>query len=161
MRFSATMLCILCFAAGGRLSEAASQHEEAESAALAAVDEYFAAFNARDPERFAKALHYPHMRIDGNGVPAIWTSWQEYAAAVDFDEIARRGNWARTNLDWKRVVQAGSAKVHVLVGYTRYNPQNEPILSQESLYVVTLHDGRWAIQMRSSFLEEGLVREER
>ena len=43
-----------------------------EAAALQAVDAYIAAFNARDAERFAAALHYPHMRVDGLGRPAYW-----------------------------------------------------------------------------------------
>lgn len=130
---------------------------EEERGALLAVDEYFNAFNARDPERFAKSLHYPHMRVAGNGAPTLWHVWEDFAARTDFNAIATKGNWERTNLDWKRAIQTGKDKVHVMVGYTRYNPQKQPILSEESLYVVTRRDGRWAIQMRSSFLEEGMA----
>ena len=123
-------------------------------AALAAVDEYFAAFNARDPQRFAQSLHYPHVRIDGLGQPRVWERWEDYAAVVDFAVIVRRDRWHRTVLDWKRVLQRGESKVHVAVGFTRRDAAGEPLVSEESLYVVTCRGGRWGIQMRSSFLEQ-------
>lgn len=138
---------------------AASQGDSlmtANSGALAAVDEYFASFNARDPARFARSLHYPHMRIDGRAKTSLWQRWEDYAAQVDFSTIAARGNWHHTQLDSAEVIQAGQDKVHVLVRYTRFDPDNQPILSEESLYVVTLVDNRWAIQMRSSFLEQAM-----
>ncbi len=129
---------------------------EEKAAALAAVTEYFASFNARDPARFAQSLHYPHMRINGLGKTRLWQNWEAYAAEVDFAEIARRGNWQRTQLDSAEVIQAGVAKVHVVVTYTRFDPDDQPILSEASLYVVTLVNDRWAIQMRSSFLEQAM-----
>lgn len=124
-----------------------------EAAAIAAVDEYLDAFNARDPKRFAAALHYPHMRVDGLGRPSYWTDAEAYLPDIDFARAERTG-WAMSRYDRKEIVQSGRYKVHVLVTFTRLDRDGEVLHTQDSLYVVTLRDGRWAIQVRSSFLEE-------
>lgn len=129
-----------------------------EAAALAAVDEYIDAFNARDAKRFVNALHYPHMRVDGLGRPTYWATAADYLKDVEFDSAIRTG-WVYSRYDWKRVVQSGRQKVHVLVSFTRYGAKDQPLHTQESLYVVTEHDGRWAIQVRSSFLEQVMADE--
>ena len=123
-----------------------------QAAAGAAVQAYIDCFNARDPDAFAQTLHYPHMRVDGQGRARVWESWSDYAREVDFSRVEKTG-WHHTVLDWQRVVQSGDEKVHIAVSFTRFNAVGEPLLSQESLYVVTLHDGKWAIQVRSSFLQ--------
>ncbi len=124
-----------------------------EASALVAVDEYLDAFNARDAKRFAAALHYPHMRVDGLGRPAFWPTLDDYLKVVEFESAMRTG-WVYSRYDWKRVVQSGKHKVHVMVSFTRYGADDKPLHTQESLYVVTEHDGRWAIQVRSSYLEQ-------
>lgn len=40
-------------------------------AAYALLDEFLAAYNARDAQRWAATLHYPHVRLAGNEV-MIW-----------------------------------------------------------------------------------------
>ena len=156
------LLVVACLWSGGLAAREAATDTAAtgtpayaaqEAAALQAVDAYIAAFNARDAERFAAALHYPHMRVDGLGRPAYWPDAAAYLREIEFDSATRTG-WAYSRYDWKRVVQAGPRKVHVLVSFTRYNQADQPLHTQESLYVVTEQGGRWAIQVRSSFLEQ-------
>lgn len=148
------LCCVLLIGAVAALARAdESPWSKQEAAALAAVDEYIDAFNARDARRFVNALHYPHMRVDGLGRPAFWATAADYLRDVEFDSAIRTG-WVYSRYDWKRVVQSGRHKVHVLVSFTRYGADDFPLHTQESLYVVTEHDGRWAIQVRSSFLEQ-------
>ncbi len=124
-----------------------------EAAALAAVESYIGAFNARDARAFVDALHYPHMRVDGLGNPRYWQTAAEYLKEVEFDTVQGTG-WSHSRYDYKKVVQSGRHKVHVLVSFTRYNRDDQPMHTQESLYVVTEHEGRWAIQVRSSYVEQ-------
>ncbi|MEM7077192.1 MAG: hypothetical protein AAF513_01065 [Pseudomonadota bacterium] len=119
------------------------------------VQAYIDTFNAQDPEAFARTLHYPHMRIDGLGRVRTWQSWEAYAAEVDFARLRETG-WHHSVLDWQKDVQLGASKAHIAVNFTRYREDSSVIVSQESLYVVTLQDGRWGISVRSSFLEETL-----
>ena len=58
-----------------------------------------------------------------------------------------------TAWDYQEVIDAGTRKVHFRVQFTRYRPDGSVIGSYKSLYIVTLEDGRWAIQGRSSWAE--------
>ena len=148
-----TLLMMLVLATPPSMAEGASQWASQEAAALRAVDAYIDGFNARDARAFVDALHYPHMRVDGLGNPAYWASADDYLKEVEFDTVQATG-WSHSRYDYKKIVQSGRHKVHVLVSFTRYDKDDKPLHTQESLYVVTEHGGRWAIQVRSSYVEQ-------
>ncbi|MCP5180261.1 MAG: hypothetical protein R3E84_18510 [Pseudomonadales bacterium] len=148
-----TGLVVLAGAAIQPTVMAASPWAAEEAAALGVVDAYIAAFNARDPQAFAATLHYPHMRVDGLGRPALWLQPEDVAAGLDVAALEATG-WAYSRFDERRVVQSGQEKVHVAVVFTRYRADGTPMHTQDSLYIVTRRDGRWGIQVRSSFLEQ-------
>jgi len=162
MKTSISLLCMLAVSALSLLPVHSTALEPPwateEAAALKAVDAYIAAFNARDAKAFVNALHYPHMRVDGLGRPRYWESAADYLEEVEFESTISTG-WAYSRYDYARVVQSGRNKVHVAVAFTRYDAKDKPLHTQESFYIVTLHDGRWAIQVRSSFLEQVMVDE--
>ena len=60
--------------------------------------------------------------------------------------------WARTELDEARVVQSSADKVHFAVKFTRRDTAGNALEVHRSFYVVTNIEGRWAIQLRSSFV---------
>ncbi len=121
-----------------------------ENAAMASLDEYMAAFNARDPKAYAATLHYPHVRI-ASGQVKVWQNEAEYAAGMDFDAFSTRENWHHSAWDYRNVVQSSPEKIHIAVQFTRYNAENKPVSSYESMYIMTLKDGKWGTQARSSF----------
>ena len=49
------------------------------------------------------------------------------------------------------MIDAGPEKVHFRVRFTRYRDDGGALGWYRSLYIVTLIDGRWAIQGRSSW----------
>lgn len=148
-----TLFIVLVLAAPPSIADGASPWASQEAAALRAIDAYIDGFNARDARAFVDALHYPHMRVDGLGNPGYWASADEYLKEVEFDTVQATG-WSHSRYDYKKIVQSGRHKVHVLVSFTRYDKDDKPLHTQESLYVVTEHDGRWAIQVRSSYVEQ-------
>jgi hypothetical protein len=48
-------------------------------------------------------------------------------------------------------VQADAHKVHLALQFTRYAGDDQPLQPFQALYVVTLQDGHWGIQSRSSY----------
>ena len=58
--------------------------EATASAAIAAVERYLAAFNARDEEAMVAALHFPHVRV-GVGRATVRESAAEYMEGFDFE----------------------------------------------------------------------------
>ena len=110
-----------------------------------------AAFNSRDPARWADTLLFPHVRISSGGV-VVHPARDKFVAQMDFAAFAQRNNWQRSAWDNLEVVQVGAGKVHVAVQFTRYDPMQQPIASFDSLYVLQPNDaGVWGIRARSSF----------
>lgn len=118
--------------------------------ARAAMDGFMAAFNAEDAEAIRRRwFHFPHVRFH-SGKVTVFERPEDYANLV----WGRRGEsegWGRSAWDEVEVIDAGPQKVHFRVRFTRYRPDGTAIGSYRSLYIVTLKDGRWGIQGRSSW----------
>lgn len=123
---------------------------EARTAALQVMDDFLAAFNARDVEAWADTLVYPHVRI-ASGRVAVFPDRASYVAAHDLETFARTTGWERSAWDDLRVIQVSSDKVHIAVRFTRFDVAGKVLSSFESLYVVEQVDGRWGVRARSSF----------
>ncbi len=120
---------------------------DAVRGAMAALDAHMDALNARDGVALAATLHFPHYRLTG-GRMKTWEKPDSYFA--DFRERAG-GDWHHSAWDFRRVIAAGPAKVHVDVQFTRYRADGSAIGRYRSLWVMSKLDGRWAAQVRSSF----------
>lgn len=120
----------------------------ASVAAIVVLDRFLAALNAGDEAALLATMHFPHYRIAG----VTMRVWKQPDDSYLAGFYARAGEgWHHTEWDFRRVIAAGPEKVHLDVQFTRYRADNLPIGSFRSLYVVTRRDGKWAIQLRSSF----------
>ena len=124
---------------------------EASNAAVTAIAEFMAALNARDDAALYDLLHLPHVRISGEGV-AIWHDRAELEETYLRDFYARAGpDWHHTTLDSTEVIHSSEHKVHVLIQFTRWDGSHIAIATYRSLWIMTLVEGRWGAQARSSF----------
>ena len=73
--------------------------------------------------------------------------------AEDFDTLRQvlHPEWHRSEWTKREVVQSDATKVHVATRFARLREDGSEIVAFDSLYVLTLADGVWAIQGRSSF----------
>jgi len=119
----------------------------AVAAAMAVLDRFMAALNARDEAGMLATLHFPHYRLAG-GAMRVWPEPGPYLG----DFLGRAGaDWHHSLWDFRRVVAAGPAKVHLDVQFTRYRVDGSVIGHFRSLWIVTRRDGVWAVAARSSF----------
>ena len=123
--------------------------ETTASAAIAAVERYLAAFNARDEEAMVAALHFPHVRV-GVGRASVRESAEEYMEGFDFDAFAERLGWERSEADSMEAVQVGARGVNVAVRITRYGEGDARIHTFDTIYLVTEESGKWAIRAGAS-----------
>jgi hypothetical protein len=128
----------------------AADRPAAEPGALAAMDAFMAAFNARDVAAWADSLHFPHVRI-ASGEVLVYPDREAFVAAMDLDAFAAQTGWRRSAWDGMRVIQASPQKVHIAVTFTRYDADGAKMASYDSLYVVENVAGRWGVRARSSF----------
>lgn len=119
-------------------------------AARAVMDDFMTTFNAKDEDAWAATFNYPHVRFASGGV-AISPDAKSVTDRMDFAAFAAMSGWDHSAWDKVEALDAGSTKVHFKVTFSRYTAQDKKLASYDSLYVVTLKDGHWGIQARSSF----------
>ena len=128
-----------------------NQWPDSAANAVAAIEGFMAALNARDDAAILDLLHLPHIRISGAGV-AIWYDRGELEATYLSDFHQRAGpDWHHTILDSTDVLHSSERKVHVLIQFTRCDAQGVPIATYRSLWIMTEDSGHWGAQARSSF----------
>ena len=115
--------------------------------ALAVMQAHIDALNAHDEPGIAATLHFPQFRLNGIALKT-WATPDSY-----FEDFrARAGaNWARSQFDDIRVIQASEDKVHLDAEINRFDKSGQIISTFRSLWVITLENGRWAAKFRSSF----------
>ncbi|MCZ6675555.1 MAG: hypothetical protein O7C75_21715, partial [Verrucomicrobia bacterium] len=112
-----------------------------------AVEAYFEAFNSLDLEIWADTLHFPQVRLSSSGLD-YWQTREDFFAGT---EPGRQRTWFRTKLESAETVQAGADGVNVIVRYSNLNSEDETLSSYDAVYLVTRHEGRWAVQARSTY----------
>lgn len=122
---------------------------EAEASAMAVLDAFMRAFNARDVEAFEATLHFPHYRIASGEVSVLQAAgtrpdlFERFASATQ--------GWDRSAWEARTVIHSGPSKVHFDTRFIRYRADGSILSEFDSIYIVTRQDGRWGIKARSSF----------
>ncbi len=125
------------------------QDSKAEADARKAMDAFMSAFNSRDAMAWAGTLNYPHVRF-ASGTVRVWQSAEEFARE-EKDYPKRLAPWHHSAWESMSVVQSGRDKVHFAVTFVRYDAEGKVIGKFPSLYIVTLANGHWGVQGRSSY----------
>lgn len=132
--------------AGERAS--ADSGESAQAAAMAVLDAFMTAFNARDMAAWEATLNFPHFRL-ADGTLTVLDRAGTRSPKL-FDALARTG-WDHSAWLSRSVVQSGPDKVHIATVFARYRADGSELARYQSLYVVTREQGHWGIRGRSSF----------
>ena len=116
-------------------------------AAQDVLDAFMAAWNARDAAGVRASFNFPHVRFASGRVRVM--------SAEDVNDgmyaNASLTEWGRSAWQRREVIHAGPDKVHFDTRFARYRPDGSLISAFDSIYIVTLQDGRWGVQGRSSY----------
>jgi hypothetical protein len=123
--------------------------DEVRKACNEVLDRFMAALNAYDAAAMDACMHFPHPRI-AEGRLVVYDKPGTNPMDL-FERLRKSDNWARSDWVKREVVQFNDSKAHVALSYTRFRADGSVIGVYESLYILTKMDGRWGIQMRSSF----------
>jgi hypothetical protein len=130
---------------GGTL-RAQNADREHESAARAARDEYFEAWNAADNDAVAGISNFPRLSLGQNGQVVVRATPEEIT--TDFDAL-RQSGWDHSTLDLADAVHVSPDKVHFRVVFSRYTADGSPYTTAPGLYVITNQNGHWGLQLQS------------
>lgn len=122
--------------------------EDEQAEALATLDAFMAAFNARDITAFEATFHFPHVRIASGHVTVLPEAGTRSNAL--FEALAETG-WHHSAWLERKVVQEGPGKVHLAVRFARFNEAGGLLKEYDSLYIVERRGDRWGIVARSSY----------
>lgn len=124
-----------------------SNHSRAIAAAKKCLDDFMAAFNARDLSAFEATFNFPSVRLASNKLVIIEPGYHK-------PEMFERGalaDWHRSDWERREIIHAGADKVHIDTSFARYRADGSVIGSFNSIYVVTLENGHWGVKARSSY----------
>lgn len=124
-----------------------TDHAAQIAAAMACLDDFMAAFNARDLAAFEATFNFPSVRLASGALALIEPGYHKA-------EMFQRGalsDWDHSAWDRREVIHAGTDKVHIDTRFSRYRADGSLIGGFDSIYVVTRQDGHWGVKARSSF----------
>ena len=123
-----------------------------EIEARQAVENFFTAFNNHDSEAHLQTLHFPHIRINGQGQVRIAQTASDFPPlSTTLPYLNQKEGWHHSTLDSAEVIHASEVKVHFNIQFSRYKADGTKYAVHKSLWIVTLKEGRWGVQARSSY----------
>jgi hypothetical protein len=118
-------------------------------ACMACLDRWMAALNRHDAAGMDAELHFPNVRF-AEGKLTVFD--KPAGNALDlFKRLKQEDDWHHSVWNRREIIQRSDVKVHVAVNYTRFRSDGSVIGHYDSLYMLALKDGRWGVQLRSSF----------
>jgi hypothetical protein len=125
----------------------AEEYPKEVAAAQKVLDDFLAAFNARDIPAFEKTFNFPSIRLASNRLitlnPGDMKPERYTTGAL--------AEWDHSKWDRREVIHAGPDKVHIDTRFTRYRKDGAVIGGFDSVYVITCEDGHWGVKIRSSY----------
>lgn len=115
--------------------------------AMAVLDSFVAAFNAKDMPALEKTFHFPHLRIASYPLQVLTGPGQQDDV---FGNLAAEG-WASSRWDDRTIIQCGADKAHITATFARLHADGTEYVNYEGLYIIENRDGFWGITARSTF----------
>ncbi len=116
---------------------------------LDTLDRFMAALNAHDAAAMDKEMHFPHVRL-ANDLVTVYP--QAGSNPMDlFVRLQAADDWKWSEWGRRDLVQFSEVKAHYALSYTRFRSNGSIIGEYDSLYVLSLSEGRWGVLARSSF----------
>ena len=124
-----------------------TEHQSSIAAALKLLDEFMAAFNARDVEAFEATFNFPSIRLASGKLVTL----NKGDMTADRFTTGALAEWDHSAWERREIIHAGADKVHVDTRFTRYRKDGSVIGGFDSVYVITKENGHWGVKIRSSF----------
>ena len=118
------------------------------------LDDYMSTFNAHDLKGWEGTYQFPHYRLASGKLNTLEKAGLRDSSKV-FAALEKSG-WHHSKWDHRNIIQASGDKIHVDTQFSRYGADGTKIGSYESLYILTLENGKWGVKMRSSYAEQFL-----
>lgn len=124
-----------------------TKHVAEIAAAMKVLDDFMAAFNARDVQAFEATFNFPSVRLASNALRLI----EKGDHKPEMFGTGALAEWDHSAWERRDVIHSGPDKVHVDTRFTRYRADGSVIGGFDLVYVITCQDGHWGVKIRSSY----------
>ena len=137
---------------GGSVSQSATQppKSQIETEVMKVLDDYMDAWNRKDLVAWERTFHFPHYRLASGRMNVLERAGLQDPARV---WASAGADWHHSKWDRRVIIHSSNEKVHVDTRFTRYRADGSKIGSYDSLYILTMEDGKWGVVLRSSFAQ--------
>lgn len=104
---------------------------------------YLTAFNKRDIEGYANALHYPFVSIIGAEVSVIYAPDGLHPGMFEYME---QSGWDSSVWESAELIQSGENKAHIAVHFTRRRKDGSVMEALDCVYAITHENGKWGMK---------------
>ena len=117
------------------------------------------AFNTVDKNQIIQNLHFPHVTHSNGNKPVIYENgdifWE--SLQIQFDQMITREEWSYSTLDKCEIINETDRTLQCLVEFNRRTKNKKSYETAKGIWVATLVDNIWALQMRSMIPVSGKI----
>ena len=121
-------------------------------AAITAANAFQDAFNTLNSSGMADACNFPHVRLAKGSFTRFETREDFLKTHASMKDRLKAEGWNNTTMESIKVVHEGPDKVHLAIENSRRHADGTVYKPFNTFWVITLQDGHWGIQFRSSYL---------
>ena len=117
------------------------------------------AFNTVDKNLIMQNLHFPHVTHSTGNEPVIYENGDVFweSLQIQFDQMIKLEEWSYSTLDECEVINETDKTLQCLVEFNRRTKNKKSYGTAKGIWVATLIDNIWALQMRSMIPVSGKI----
>src|SRR5258708_2734111 len=121
-----------------------ADHSAAVAAAQKVLDDFMAAFNARDIPAFEATFNFPSVRLASNTLVTL----NKGDMKPERFTTGALSEWDHSAWERRAVIYAGADTVRIDTLFTGYRKDGSVIGGCDSIYVITCENGHWGVKAR-------------
>lgn len=135
-------------APGAVVGENSAEQNIAREEALAAVDDFFVAFNAADNSALLNSNHVPQVMMNGGRFIYAKTT-NSGIVSMNFQRLRESENWNSSAMTDLQLVNVTANQVIIELSFERFNSDEEKYLTVPALWVLAKRNNKWGVEFRS------------
>ena len=117
------------------------------------------AFNTVEKKNIIQNIHFPHVTHSNGNEPIIYKNGEIFwnSLKIQFDQMIKLEEWSFSTLDKCEIINETDKTLQCLVEFNRRTKSKKSYGTAEGIWVATLIDNIWALQIRSMIPVSGRI----
>lgn len=126
---------------------------------IISLKNFINAFNTLEKDKIINNLHFPHFTHSDGHEPIKYENGELFwnNLKIQLDEMVDKENWSFSTLDSCDVINETENTLQCLVEFNRRYKNKESYGKAKGIWIVTLINKKWALQIRSMIAVSGKI----